>query len=309
MDWEWTVPADFDFVEEKRTAETAVMPVSLTLTVKKGSPVVEVGYEIENTAKNHVVKLAVNGDAESNEFFADIPFDIVSHEDGFKHMRSIAFAQSNTSFAAIENGDKGVAIFTEGTHECEKTGDSLLEFTLIRGTGPIAGTPLTTSTQWHCPGNQCLRIMSGRLGIMLYEGNLYDAGIPNRTLEFRNPLLAAYSPCDGHKLIGGRPAVQDTELSELFFRPDPYAEVALDGEHLVSHTGRHILSSAFKLAEDGNGFILRLFNYGETTENVAVSAKGKIFLDGMAEDKAEFLGENTAEISFNPKKIITLRIV
>lgn len=152
------------------------------------------------------------------EFVTIIPYDIVCHRDGDSNPNIVDDVHPNTSFAAISNGRNVTAVFTEGAHECAKFGDDTLAFTLVRSTGVI---DRYCGAQWQCPENQCLREISGRCAI--YVGTCDEAAeLLALSAQFRNPLLCHVTPCDTTKFTGGRPAVQDTKITELFYKVDKY---------------------------------------------------------------------------------------
>lgn len=312
LSWNWSVPANFDFDRHCRGTEMIEMPIALTLTLKKGDRTLEVAYDVHNTAKDHRVRLIVAADICSNHFQADIPFDVITHEDGFHHPHTISRVHPNTSFAAMEEAGRGIAVFTEGNHECEKIDESRLAFTLFRSTGVINRNwddTVSSGDQWYCPANQCLRRLEGRMGVCLFNGKAVDAELPQMASRFRNPLLVGFMPCDRRKFSGGRTAVQDSALEELFYRPDPYAEVALQNDQpTVAVEGAHIQVSALKQAEDGNGLVLRFWQYGDTEETVTVTAQGNIYRSSMSEKQAELLGKDQITLTVGSKKIVTLRI-
>ena len=312
LSWNWSIPANFDFDRHCRGTEMIEMPIALTLTLKKGDRTLEVAYDIHNTAKDHRVRLIVAADICSNQFQADIPFDVITHEDVFHHPHTISRVHPNTSFAAMEEAGRGIAVFTEGNHECEKIDESRLAFTLFRSTGVINRNwddTVSSGDQWYCPANQCLRRLEGRMGVCLFNGKAVDAELPQMALRFRNPLLVGFMPCDRRKFSGGRTAVQDSALEELFYRPDPYAEVALQNDQpTVAVEGAHIQVSALKQAEDGNGLVLRFWQYGDTEETVTVTAQGNIYRSSMSEKQAELLGKDQITLTVGSKKIVTLRI-
>ena len=312
LSWNWSIPASFDFDRHCRGTEMVEMPISLTLTLKKGDRTLEIAYDVTNTARDHRVRLVVAADICSNQFQADIPFDIITHEDGFHHPNTISLVHPNTSFAAMEQEGRGIAVFTEGNHECEKIDESRLAFTLFRSTGVInrnGDDSVTSGDQWYCPANQCLRRMEGRMGVYLFAGKTADAKLPHMASRFRNPLLVTFMPCDRRKFSGGRTAVQDSALEELFYRPDPYADVAMQSnQSAVQVSGEHIQITALKKAEDGKGLVLRFFQYGDADETVTVTANGNIYRSSMSEKQAELLGKDEITLTVGTKKIVTLRI-
>ena len=309
LNWDWCVPAFYDFEKHFRAEETAEMKAELTLTLKKGDPILEIAYSVDNNAKEHRVRLVVSTNINSDNYIADIPFDIITRKDNEHSPGITSFVHPNTSFAAIKGEDCGVAVFTEGNHESEKINSNSLAFTLFRSNGSIsrnADGTLTSGEQWLCPENQCLRNLSGRMGIYMFGAN---ADLPNMSAKFRNPLLSSFTSCNPLKLSGGRAAVQDSDLSEVFIRKDPYAKVEIpNNTAAVAVNCNNAQVTAFKQCENGKGQILRIYYYGETEENLQITAKGNIYKSNMAEQINELLGNNFATIKIAPKKILTLYI-
>ena len=89
---------------------------------------------------------------------------------------------ANATFALVKDGDGGVAVLTEGSYEYEHIDEAgTLAFTLVRATGVIsreADHRFTNGDTWLCPGNQCLRVLEGRLGV---------APLPSRGGGHRRP--------------------------------------------------------------------------------------------------------------------------
>ncbi len=302
--YELPLPVDFDFQNNRRTDQTDLTRVVLTLTLKKDQPFVEVSYAVENKSKWHRLRVVVNTDAASLVSTADIPFDIVTHGEEMHYQDTFSKVLANTSFACLQEAEKGFAVLTEGAHEYEHMEGSKLAFTIVRATGGINRSP---SKKWKTPGNQCIRLVEGRLGLIPFSGDVLSADLPNVSLAFRAPLLTNVSCCDTHKFTGGRPCVQDTELTEMFYLPDAHPQVAMQSNHsVVSVAGDGVSVTAFKMAEDGSGHILRIINWANTSTSVTVSAKGRIYRTTMAEKQRHFLGMDQVQLTMTPKQIITL---
>lgn len=114
---------------------------------------------------------------------------------------------------------------------------------MVRSTGSIVRNMETLEqiggSQWDCPENQCLRRLEGRLAVYTYTGGYVRAGLPQVAKRFRNPLIAYATACDRKKFSGGRTAVQDTRLSELFYLPDDNAALRVaDNTPAVEIAGR-----------------------------------------------------------------------
>ena len=302
--YELPLPADFDFQNNCRSAQTALTRVVLTLTLKKDQPFVEVAYEIDNRSQWHRLRVVAHTDVASLVSTADIPFDIVTHGEEMHYQDTYSKVLANTSFACLQEAGKGFAVLTEGAHEYEHLDGNQLAFTVIRATGGINRSP---SKKWKTPGNQCIRTVEGRLGLLPFAGDVLSADIPNWSLAFRAPLLTNVGCCDTHKFTGGRPCVQDTELNEMFYLPDAYPDVAMQSNaSVVSVKGENLSVTAFKMAEDGSGHILRLINWGEKPTEATVLAKGRIYRTTMAEKQRRYLGIDQVDLTVAPKQIITL---
>lgn len=313
LHWAVSLPEAYDFENECRSSRQTVTTITLTLTVRKGQEYIEVGYRVNNTAKDHRLRLLVRGiRGGKNVFLTDIPFDVIEQSGTMAHPKTLSPVVASTSFAALEQSGQGFGVFTEGAHECEQAENHVLAFTILRATGVISRSEdmkVVGGDQWRCPGNQCLRTLEGRIGLFPYTGDREQIRLLHRAKAFRNALLYCFVPCDKKRFTGGRPAVQDTSLAELFYLPDPFEAVLLPNNRpLLSVSGRTIWVSAFKMAENGQGLVVRLFHYGTAPEEVTVRIRGMIYCSDMAEKSRRLLGTDAVTLSMQPKKIVTLFI-
>ncbi len=312
--WQMELPIEYEFDNTCRSSQTKITVVSLDLTIEKNDPIVKIGYTIDNQCKDHRIRLAVKaGVVGDSECFADIPFDIVKRTEDQHYPLTQSRFFPNTSFAVLEDEELGTAVFTEGAHEFEQLDENHLAFTLLRSTGEISRkrdlSPIGGDV-WSVPQNQCLRTIKGRIGLLSYRGNHADNDILLKSVMHRNPLMTVFAPQDRRKFTGGRPAVQDSCLDELFYLPEQYPGALLeDDKSPFSIEGRHVMVSAYKKAENGHGLILRLFYYGRETHSVRLSTTGKLFKTDMAEENDEFLGTDQSLLSMRPNEIATIRIV
>lgn len=305
ISYDMLLPECYDFENDTRSENKVIEHCELILTLTASSNLLEVKYKIDNKAKDHRLKLFVKTDVVASDFITDIPFDIVVHSDDDINPLTVDNVHPNTSFAAIESEKKAVAVFTEGEHECAKEGADTLCFTLVRATGGIS---YKSGRQWLTPENQCLRHTEGRVAVHPYNKN-ESSMLSVMSEMFRNPILSAAVPGDAHKFTGGRPAVQDTELTELFYREDKNKDVCLlDNKSLLCCSNPSVILTAFKKSEDNSGFIVRLFNSSASGLVTDVEINGKIYLSNMNECVLEYLGENKVSIELLGKQIKTLYI-
>ncbi len=302
-----SLPAYYDFAAQKRSDETALSELLVTLTLDRGDPTIRLSFVLKNASKDHRLRLFFRGDVSSDRAAADIPFEIVSHRNEDLYPGASTPTMPASSFAALEKDGKGFAVFTAGAHEMEHPAPETLSFTLVRSTGCISSGG---TENWVTPENQCLREIAGRFGVLPYDGTLIDAKIPDAALSFRAPLLAGFSACDTRKFAGGRPCVQDTELQEFFYLPDGYPGVSIpDGESALTVKGEGVTVSAFKKSEDGSGLILRLVNLSDRDTEADVASAGKIFKTRLDEIPRAFLGRDRVRIPMRKKEILTLYLL
>lgn len=309
----FVVPEYFDFNLMKRSREKVCCPVKLTLTLKKGSEVLEVKYSVDNKAKDHRIRLMIDTGITSCISKADTPFDIIEREQNEK-LATYSDVYPNTSFAAIENNENGVAVFTEGAHEYEhlKDNKSVLAFTVLRATGVISRNvdlSFGNGEQWLVPGNQCLRKIEGHIGIYTYATKTDSESLILKAKQFRNPLISSYKLFDRTKEIKRNFAVQDTDINEVFCRADKYASVRIENcAPVFKIDGFKAAVTAFKKSFDEKGFILRLFNYTDEIKTSVLSIKGSVYRTQLNETNDIFLGTDKLELQLRPKEILTLKI-
>ena len=116
-----TVPAGLTPDQKGRSAVTARVRLCSTFTIRRGSRRVDVRTEIENTARDHVIKALFPARAASWESFADSMFDVVRRD--IRPPAGVVFEepwQENRpleSFVGISDRRRGLVVFAKGVHE------------------------------------------------------------------------------------------------------------------------------------------------------------------------------------------------
>lgn len=307
------VPEHYNFEKKARSTETANCNVALDLMLEQGVPYLKIGYALDNRARDHRIRLLVRTGIDTAESVADIPFDLVSHRKEDHYPLTMSRVLPNTSFAMLQGENGSMAVLTEGTHEYEHLEESrALAFTLVRSTGVIsrnANLEFTNGDTWLCPDNQCLRVLRGNLAAVPLQKGEEDQAALLATV-FRTPVLAYADACDPHKFSGGRTAVQDASLAELFYLDDEYPGLKVpENRAMVQVEGKGLTVSALKRAEDGKGLILRVVNLSPNAVTGKIACKGQIVVSSMSETDTEKAASGLLEHSFRPMEILTLRIL
>lgn len=307
------LPACYDFAAKARSPQLAPCKVTLELALERGVPHLQVNYTLENQAKDHRLRLLVRTGVPGPESLADIPFDVVAHRPKDHCPVATSDTLPNASFALVRNGEGGVAVLTQGNYEYQHLDETgTLAFTLVRATGVIfreADQRVTNGDTWLCPENQCLRVLEGSLGVApLLPGEEEDAALLAR--GFHAPLLAYADACDPRKFSGGRPAVQDAALKELFYLEDQYPGLHVpEDSPMLQVEGRGLAVTAVKRAEDGDGLILRVVNLSNREVEGTVCCQGEIRFSSMGEEDRGPAASGRVKHRFRPKEILTLRLL
>lgn len=305
-----TVPAAFDFAARRRSTQTVEIPVELTLRLPETDRHVTLSYRFDNRAQDHRLRLLFRTGVHAEVTTADIPFDVVTHGEKDHHPYTGSKVLPVTSFAVLEGAAYSAAVLTEGQHEYEQIGDALA-FTLVRSTGVITrdGASLrgVGDEGWLCPGNQCLRTMEGRVGLYPYSGALTDS-VPQEAALFRTPMPPFFFSADPKKFTGGRPAVQDTTITELFYMPDPFPALRLTSDRLLLrlHLDPGVVVTALKRADRRGGLILRLLDLDTAARSAALDTDALLWRTTLSEKEDEPLDDGA--LTLRPKQLLTVRL-
>ena len=298
------LPKQYDFDKQRRSPSTMLEPVAFELVLKKNCDVVELRYEIENRAEDHRLRLVVDSAIAADAVVTDSAFDCAPQTDADVCVSAMSRTFCNATFAAVQGEGRGFALLTQGQHEVERVG-SKLYLTLLRATGTISRGSL--GPQWQSPAGQLKRRLAGRVGLYGYGAESLGQ-VFTRAKAFRTGLVSYFTSADAKKFAGGRFAVQDAKLAQLYYAPDPYPGVALETRSAVRYGNTNIVLSAFKGAEDGDGVIVRLVNYADTPQRTKLCVRGGIYATNLAETEARKLGADAVEVEFGPKQIRTFRV-
>ena len=212
----------------------------------------------------------------------------------------------------LRGEDAAAAVLHKGNYEYEHLTQGTLAFTLVRSTGVIscdADGTFHNGDEWRCPGNQSIGLQQGSFGLLFADGTLEPCDAAYRAKCWRNPMPALAAPCDPKRFTGGRFAVQDTQVAELFFLPDEYPKLHIpDNQSCLRAEGHGLLVTALKKAENGRGFVLRFVNLADTAQRAEVFAAGRIQPCTLAEKTNGAAVQDTWTAAVPAQKIISLQI-
>ena len=305
-----------------RNGTRSKMPVTISLTLKKGSPVLDVRMELTNQTKRHRVRVLFPTGIQADKNYAGQPFDILVRDKVSRFPNDKT--HPNTDFVGIDAGNYGFAVLNEGLYEYEHQTDDkgTLALTLLRAVGRITGafeSETTMAQEWVTPGGQCLGTQRYHLAIYPYARTHVEAAVCARAEQFKAKPYAAVQSVDVNKFVGGRPFVQGPGMPDIFYRPIPNAKQILPHEmqylRIQQSTPNAMILSACKGSEKGGSFVYRFYN--STSENVSfqiafprmVSNASLVTLGEVPlRDLDKEVSGNKISLQAAPKEIVTVEV-
>jgi alpha-mannosidase len=284
------VPAALTSDQTGRCCETVSLHVSSTFTIRRGSRRVDVRTEIENNARDHVLKVLFPARVVSRESFADSMFDVVRRD--IRLPSNVAFAepwQANRplwSFVGISDPRRGLAVFSKGLHEggVREDENQSVFLTILRCYGK---TVLTLGEE----GGQ----MQGRQTVEYAFMPIRDGELPAVLAEndlFQNPVMCSNS---------------------LDVFKSRYAGILDDTRSFLSLSDPCVVLSSLRRNQRGD-LVLRVFNPSpdtvgaDITFGFPVSRVNETDLDEAKVGKDVTLTNGRIRLQLKPKGIQTLRV-
>ncbi|MEZ9455074.1 mannosylglycerate hydrolase [Vibrio splendidus] len=260
------VPANLAEREE-RTGQNGFVEAQCQVVLKQGSRRIEVSMELDNQADDHRVRVLVPTPFVSETVVADNQFGCITRptndpamavweEEKWKEAPVPVYQLMN--FAALENGNAGMAIMSNGLREFEviaSQGDEnrdTFALTLFRGIGVL-----------------------GKEELLLRPGRPSGIKIPTPDSQVRGKLVCEFTLCgfsgnhiDANIMAQARDNVTQIEC----YNKIPYNAMKLNvGEQnlpmsfcLLSKQQAGAVLSVLKKAEDEDALIMRVYNPAET---------------------------------------------
>lgn len=303
-----------------RSERTEAQVVTVSYRFSAVTPVVGIHVEMTNTVRDHRLRMLFPTDLTSAELLHETQFaqdrtaferDAVGDDDSLppevaRVMLGARERDPNTQapmqrYAAVRrDGDtRGCAVYGRGVHEVEPISDRrTIAVTLLRSVGWLARPDLSSrigdaGPLMFTPDAQCIRRLSWELG--LSAGDCSDEALLRHAEEFCCPVWIPRTMDGAHQ-------------------HDPGA--ALAGPDVRGHVG----VSGVKIAEDGAGYVLRLWNGTSTPQAVRIHEPAGIrFAETLMADEQRTDTDalacepetdgDTIDLTILPWKIVSVRII
>lgn len=233
-----------------RAAETVSIPITLAVSLKKGSPMLEVTVDLDNRAKDHRLRILFPSGLPKAEFsFAEGQFDVLRRPirvpDGVGWKEPPYATHPMWNFVDVSDDENGLAILNDGLTEYEVVDDEprTIAVTLLRAFGKfVFGRPT--------PEAQCLGRHRYRFAVYPHRGPWRDADLFRRTAEHLVPVQALESA-----------PTRGPEKPRRSF---------------LSLSSSSVVFSGMKQGEDGQSLVLRFWNPLDTPQEVSLHTVQRI---------------------------------
>jgi alpha-mannosidase len=341
---EMKVPAKFDR-ETGRLKGRLTLSLTSRYTLEADSDLVKVKTTFENPASHQRIRAVFPGSMTGAKVHADASFAV--HENAIDKWPAEKGQNFHPMRGFVDVADKtgGISILTRGVHEYEIVEDDAgrtgLEVTLLRS---VDSTVQCSS--WMTPEAQLHEELSFEYGILPHAGDWRQAGVPRHSAVFRAPSITnthgdlplrenvfePFATIRYAEIKDGREVLRDTNRSSwkcIHSQRDGWKRLERDWfldfqvpRRIVPFkiNGENVCISAFKRAQDGDGEILRLWNWSDRPEAVEVVCGDSVgpeagnvqfqacdLLERPLDGSVPMRGSGTFTLA--PFQVLTMRIV
>lgn len=314
------LPLNYDFRHRVRCAETVSTNLTVVYTLDRFARRLNLDFTLENFATEHRIRIVFRTAIITDESLASSPFAFINRNrhqahNGIKHNGD----QPNSGIVNVSDGIRSLTVFNEGLFEYEHLADGKLALTLLRSIRRITNNDypnqeefLAEAYEWEAPGTGLTGTHCFRAA--LFPGLATPADLETEYRAFLSPPYCGFDSVDVRKFTSGRPCDQDTTVKELFFRILPQESRRLTLEASCLRLSGNGVLSAMKRAEDGHGYIIRIYNPSKIAEVIVLTLpQGVSELSAVELDEYRTANEinwsgGPLQLILSPFKIITLRL-
>lgn len=315
IDYDWLLPEGLDASGRRRSETRTPCPLSMIVSLVQGTPRLDLRVTFDNHALDHRLRMVFPSDVMTTVSHASAPFDVANHPVKVVPVPDGAWVEdAPTTFPQqdwvdLSDGQRGLCVIVQGLPEYEvlDTDRREVAVTLLRAVGYLgAGFEMQTAAvgagpHISTPEAQIQRKLTFSLSILPHEGTWDEAEVWRQALAFNNPPRALTT---GMEKV--RPAyIPGTQPSRCSF---------------LAVTGRNVVLSSVKKAEDGPALVVRLYNPSDDATRASIQlpfAPTDVHLAGLDEIARPALDTDAApvleaggrvQITLAPRKVVTLRL-
>ncbi|MBB6674572.1 alpha-mannosidase [Cohnella nanjingensis] len=286
--------------ESRRTDSTAEVRMKTYVELRRDDPMLRCRTVIDNTARNHRMKMLVPTHLQSDSYFTSTPFDLVERPfkapDYPRHLEFARHDMPHNGLVLAKDDGGGLAVFAKGMYEVSARDDEAktIAMTLFRGT---RNEVLTDGGD----GGQLLKELTFEFAFRPFGAESDAADLVEEQKRFAVGLRTAHTNRD--KVRYGNPQRRERTLPKAH----SYLHISAPGLAL----------SALKRAEDeADAYIVRVWNptdgivEGDLSFGSRVQALSEVNLDEQDVGELEGFvpGSSKIRLSLRAKQIMTLKV-
>ncbi len=318
------VPKDLEERAEHLTSTT--LPITLEVGLRKGSKIIDFNVHVNNKGLFHRLCVIFDSQITSKFNYADQQFGLIkrpnyyekemnlylegmkNHKEekaGIQELANWANDQSSwqeppiaiepaQSYVSLTDDSTGIAVIPQGVREYEILDDRKIRLTLFRtygfmGKENLIYRPGRASGERiiETPDAQLLKEMYFSFGFMTYNSDINNSNVDTLAKTYNTPIeVYTYAEFLNGRLIFSQREIEGTQPSRVS----------------LFETENNLVVSAIKKAENGEGFIIRLFN-GKNHKNVNDTIKfnfdiSEAYYTNLKEEKTESIAihNNTIKV-------------
>lgn len=254
----WELPEKRAFDEKTRSEHKLPIDIESLVTLRKGAKFVEIETTINNRCEDHYLQVGFPTGIKAEYADAQGQFDVVSRKiekpDYSLYDETPMTEHPMNSFVSISDGVNGAALLNTGlkAYEAADDDEGTLYLSLIRAY-PLricVTKDMQNYSDWD-KGSQCIGKNTFRYAFMPHTGNWESANV-----------------------------WQESERFNLYLTAGQLAPTA-HGKNPLTHSFLELKDeclnvSALKKSEDGEGYVVRLFNPSDKAVKTAIRLNGGI---------------------------------
>jgi len=290
--YDFEVPVDYGNGNERSEVLTKI-PVQIEYRLREGSERLEVTVKLNNTAKDHWLRVNLPSHIRTDHSTSDTHFDVISRPvelpDSTGWVEEAFGTHPLQTFVSVDDKKDCLALLPQGLYEYEVLEDDArtLVLTLLRACRIKLAVSEEKLTELPDVGVQCPGEQTFRYSIFAGAGDWMKNALLTQAADANHPVRAIMTSRGKGKL----------PLEAGLFTLD--------------NTVLHV--SAIKQAEDGDGLIIRLFNPIEKAQKATLAfgqtirTASRCRMDESAIGALKPAGEKLA-LTLEAKKIFTVRV-
>lgn len=292
------IPADADIEKRNRGNNIVELLITTWLTLTRGSRRLEIKTQFDNAARDHRLRVMLPSDVQTDMVSAESAYDVIERcflwkdvKDNFEGHHPF---QPMQSFIDLSDGKNGVALLSKGLREYEVVDDPrrTMALTLMRSHRAYmlaAKEPLSPAEYEKHFSSHSLGVHEMEYAVMFHTGDWRKGKVLNEAADFNTPW----------RVLQGvpKPGELPVTLSMLSVAP-----------------AEHVHLSALCQADDGKGYILRLWNSSDKTVEAKIETQLPIkSMTKVRMDESKKLGQldkqgKAYKLKLGRKEIATLRL-